>query len=92
MKKWLCIAILVFFVAQPSPSVAVASGTGWSPVIVPRGVYRQQIKATPIEMRPNRPFHFYGNTVRRNYYQAPVLPTRTISRALTGRRPFLLGY
>ena len=27
---------------------------------------RAQIRATPILERPSRPFHFYGNTVRRN--------------------------
>ena len=26
---------------------------------------RRQLRAMPIEHRPNRPFHFYGNTVRR---------------------------
>ena len=26
---------------------------------------RRQLRAMPIEQRPNRPFHFYGNTVRR---------------------------
>ena len=29
------------------------------------GMSRQEIKAMPITERPNRPGHFYGNTVRR---------------------------
>ena len=52
-----------------------AAQTGWHPVVIPTGVYRETIKATPIEMRPNRPLHFYGNTVRRRYYRASPLPT-----------------
>jgi hypothetical protein len=30
---------------------------------------RQQIRQMPLLMRPNRPGHFYGNTVRRIYYR-----------------------
>jgi len=30
-----------------------------------RGATRQAIRATPLLERPNRPGHFYGNTVRR---------------------------
>lgn len=37
------------------------------PPIVARGQLRQEIKATPILERPNRPLHFYGNTVRRQH-------------------------
>ncbi len=38
--------------------------TGGSPIIA-TGAERQQIRATPILERENRPLHFYGNTVRR---------------------------
>lgn len=48
---------------------ATAQDPGWSPVIVPTGAYRDQIKSMPIEQRPYRPLHFYGNSVRRNYYR-----------------------
>ncbi len=30
---------------------------------------RREIRAMPILERPSRPGHFYGNTVRRNYYR-----------------------
>lgn len=33
--------------------------------IVARGEKRAEIKSTDILERPNRPMHFYGNTVRR---------------------------
>jgi hypothetical protein len=37
-------------------------------VVIARGALRDQIRATPILERPYRPFHFYGNAVRRAYY------------------------
>lgn len=33
--------------------------------IIATGAEREQIRATPILERENRPLHFYGNTVRR---------------------------
>ncbi len=57
------------FTAQPA-----SAEPGWSPVIIATGAYRQQIEATPIELRPYRPMHFYGNTVRRNYYHGTPVP------------------
>ena len=42
--------------------------------IIARGAQREIIQSTPIELRPNRPFHFYGNTVRRNHYGYSRLP------------------
>ncbi len=69
-----------------SASSADAAEPGWSPVIIATGEYRQQIESMPIEMRPYRPLHFYGNTVRRNYYRGTPIPTpraevRTMSRS-----------
>ncbi|GAA5507175.1 hypothetical protein [Novipirellula caenicola] len=51
-----------------------AAEPGWSPIIIPTGAYRQEIKSMPIEQRPYRPGHFYGNTVRRLHYRGEVLP------------------
>lgn len=50
-----------------------AQQPGWSPVIIPTGAYRDQIKSMPIEQRPYRPLHFYGNAVRRNYYRGTAV-------------------
>src|SRR5271157_4883142 len=47
---------------------------GWLGVVVARGELKQWIDSTPIVDRPNRPFHFYGNTVRREYYRGTALP------------------
>ncbi|TWU49599.1 hypothetical protein [Rubripirellula reticaptiva] len=52
----------------------VSAEPGWSPVIIATGAYRQQIESTPIEFRPYRPLHFYGNAVRRNYYRGNAAP------------------
>jgi hypothetical protein len=71
-------------------SNASGSETGWSPVIIATGAYREQIKSTPIELRPNRPLHFYGNAVRRDFYQAP---SRSVfSRQMAPQRRRFLRY
>lgn len=64
-------ALLLIFV---SPSLVSAQSPGWSPVVVARGEYRYQIKSLPIEQRPNRPFHFYGNSIRRRHYRGVTTP------------------
>lgn len=53
----------------PCPT-ADAAGTGFDPRIVTFGETREQIKATPIEQRPYRPLHVYGNTLRRRHSRA----------------------
>jgi hypothetical protein len=71
-------------------SAGAAQEPNWYGVIVARGELRQQIESTPILERPNRPLHFYGNTVRREYYRGTALPApRDFARgtaALIGRR------
>ncbi len=52
-----------------------AAEPGWSPVIIATGDYRQELEKTPIVRRPYRPFHFYGNTVRRMHYRGTPVPT-----------------
>lgn len=51
-------------VSLPEPATA-ASQSGFDPRVVTFGAEREKIKNTPIEKRPNRPLHVYGNTVRR---------------------------
>ncbi len=63
--------------AVPSTAVAAAAPSnepGWLGVVVARGELKQWIDSTPIVDRPNRPFHFYGNTVRRQYYRGTAAP------------------
>lgn len=54
-------------VPTTSPVPNLSSGNGkWYPYVIARGSDRDRIKEMPIEQRPYRPLHFYGNTVRRN--------------------------
>ncbi len=66
-------------VAEPA-----AAQTGYYPYVIARPQDRAKIRSTPIEQRPYRPLHFYGNTVRRNYY-GRTFPAQ-IRRAVTPRR------
>lgn len=56
--------------AEVCPPAAEAAQTGFDPRIVTFGEAREQIKSTPIEQRPYRPLHVYGNTVRRRQSRA----------------------
>ncbi len=58
--KPLAISLLFSFVLILPSHAGAADG----PVIAV-GAQRQEIRATPILERENRPLHFYGNTVRR---------------------------
>lgn len=50
--------------------VAGAANTGFDPRIIAFGEAREQIQNTPIDQRPYRPLHVYGNTVRRRNNRA----------------------
>lgn len=65
MRLQICaIAWAVLATALCLESTRAQSPTGWSPVVIPRGDYRTQIQALPIDQRPGRLLHVYGNTVR----------------------------
>lgn len=51
------------------------SEPGWTHGVVLFGDERAKKDATPILQREYRPFHFYGNTVRRQYYRGSVRPS-----------------
>ncbi|MCA9123738.1 MAG: hypothetical protein H6822_27810 [Planctomycetaceae bacterium] len=51
-----------------------AQEPGWWGVVIAPEAMRPQIQSTPITQRPYRPFHFYGNTVRRQYYRGTIIP------------------
>ena len=76
-KVFLTVAMLVgsLTVAFTDHQTAPAAEPGWSPVVIPTGEYRAKIKSLPIEQRPYRPLHFYGNSVRRSYYRGNPLAT-----------------
>ena len=66
------------------PGFMNAGEPGWSPYVIARGPERQIIQSTPMELRPYRPLHFYGNTVRRTYYRGTplVMPRDVFQGAL----------
>ena len=72
------LSALVMFSA-PASARAADNGPGWMGVVVARGELKQEIESTPILNRPNRPFHFYGNTVRREYYRGNACLAPAIS-------------
>ena len=65
---------------------------GWASNVVTPEPLRATLEATPIVYRLYRPFHFYGNTVRRIYYRGTAMPApvdfRMGARALL-RRPYV---
>lgn len=52
-----------------------ATEPGRSSEVAARAARRQEIAATPLLERPNRPFHIYGNTVRRAYSRGIPSPS-----------------
>lgn len=65
MKRFLLAATIVTLPFDAVAPLAVAANTGFDPRIITFGEAREQIQNTPIEQRPYRPLHVYGNTVRR---------------------------
>jgi hypothetical protein len=47
---------------------------GWTGRVLKVGADKEMSDATPIELRPYRPLHVYGNTTRRQYYRGNPLP------------------
>ena len=74
MRKAVIVVAFGVFAACSLPNEANSEEPGWEPYIIATGDYGRQIRATPIEMRPYRPLHFYGNTVRRRYHRGSALP------------------
>lgn len=74
-KKVLLLALtLLSLPADAVAPVAVAAQNGFDPRIIAVGEARDQIKSKPIEQRPNRPLHVYGNTVRRRHSRGHASP------------------
>lgn len=55
--------------------------------VVAQNLSRAEIRSLPIEARPNRPIHLYGNAVRRRQQRAiPAAPARPLpARPAPGR-------
>ncbi len=59
------VAVFVASVAVVASETEASPPTGWDRTIILRGQERAVVKSMPIEQRPNRPLHVYGNAVRR---------------------------
>jgi hypothetical protein len=66
----LTLLAVVLLAADP----AQGQEPGWKGTIVAVGAERTKIQSTEIRKRPYRPFHIYGNTVRRLHYRRQPLP------------------
>ena len=73
-----------------SAATAGAREPGWYGKVLVFGAEREQIRGRDVLLRPNRPFHFYGNTVRRMHYRGTAVPNlqdvRNGTTALLGQR------
>lgn len=68
------VATFAFLAIVSSNQSAIAQEPSWYPYVIARGQDRMVIEDTPMELRPYRPFHFYGNTVRRIHYRGNPMP------------------
>jgi|CXWL01.1.fsa_nt_gi hypothetical protein len=71
MQRFIILAVLAVGLFASSAS---AQEPGWWGVVIAPESIRPQIESTPIIHRPYRPLHFYGNTVRRQYYRGTIVP------------------
>jgi hypothetical protein len=69
-----CVVFFCFFSLAVFAEVTTADEPGWYPYMIARGGDRAVIENTPILERPYRPFHFYGNTVRRSHFRGNPMP------------------
>ncbi len=73
-------------------TTALADEPRWASEVMVNESVRTRVEATPVVERPYRPFHFYGNTVRRMHYRGTPVPSPSDvtqgMRALT-RRPYV---
>jgi hypothetical protein len=68
VTKTLLLTLTIFSLPiEAALPVAEAAQSGFDPRIIAVGEARDQIKSKPIEQRPNRPLHVYGNTIRRRH-------------------------
>ena len=83
-------ALVLFFLGVTFSGLTLTNASadpGWSPVVIATGDYRARLQATPIQYLPNRPFHFYGNSVRRLYHSGSIVPQpEQVFRAPISRR------
>ncbi len=65
----LLVALVVAVTLGVASETSAAPPAGWDSTIILRGQERAVVKSMPIEKRPMRPLHIYGNTIRRLEYR-----------------------
>ena len=80
---WILVCLLLVSWSVAESAWAAGQEPGWSMRVIATGDFRRRIQATPIEYRPYRPLHVYGNTIRRMHHRGTPLP---LPRILTDRR------
>lgn len=68
------IAVALVFGFTLFSTESIAQQPGWTGRVLKVGIDRQVTDSVDIVNRPYRPFHFYGNTVRRQHYRGFPLP------------------
>lgn len=67
-RHLLLLPVAVAALAIPLPESAhAAKNNNFDPRVITFGPEREQIKSIPIEKRPYRPLHVYGNSIRRRH-------------------------
>lgn len=100
MRNWLFTMSLAAGLLAWIPAPVSAQEPGWYPHVIAPPDVRPLIEATPMELRPYRPMHFWGNTVRRVYYRNNPLPlprdwantSNSLFRAVVPSAPAGLGW
>lgn len=69
-KRILLLTTILSLPFEATAPLAEAANTGFDPRVIMFGEAREQIQSTPIDQRPYRPLHVYGNTVRRRNNRA----------------------
>ncbi len=64
-----------FFLTTVSCLTSFGQEPGWYPRMIAPPEIRPMIQATPVELRPYRPLHVWGNLQRRTYHRGTVLPS-----------------
>ncbi len=82
MHKYFRLAVMALLLQTASSfamtnrcSAASGNEPGWTHGVLLFGEEKAKKDATPILERNYRPLHFYGNTIRRQYYRGTAVPS-----------------
>jgi hypothetical protein len=73
-RLWIVTGVFAVSLMANIPVLVSGQEPGWYPQVIAPPEMRPLIQATPMELRPYRPLHLWGNTVRRMHYRNNPLP------------------